>query len=164
MATTDSSPWYRQPWPWLLMAGPAAVIVAGAITIWLAVVSDDGIVASDYYKRGLNINKDLARIERARALGLEAEIRLRAGEARLRLRAGGALPASLELNLRHPTRAGMDRLLSATRVGDDYAVQPIPLPAGHWQLNIEDPAGTWRLSGTIIVPDKDVLTVATIRP
>ena len=146
------------------MAGPAAVIVAGAITIWLAVASDDGVVASDYYKRGLNINKDLARIEHARALGLEAEVRLRAGEASLRLRARGALPARLDLNLRHPTRAGMDRLLSATRVGDDYAVQPAPLPAGHWQIDIEDPARTWRLSGTIIVTDEDVPTVTSIKP
>ena len=25
-------PWYREPWPWLLMSGPAAVLVAGAAT------------------------------------------------------------------------------------------------------------------------------------
>ena len=35
-AALDTGPWYRQPWPWILMAGPAAVLVAGAITTWIA--------------------------------------------------------------------------------------------------------------------------------
>jgi hypothetical protein len=53
-------PWYREPWPWLLMAGPAAVIVAGVITTWIAFSTFDGLVAEDYYRRGLNINATLA--------------------------------------------------------------------------------------------------------
>jgi hypothetical protein len=40
-------PWYREPRPWILMAGPAAAVVAGAVTLWLALASADGIVA-DY--------------------------------------------------------------------------------------------------------------------
>ena len=31
-----AKPWYREPWPWIMMAGPAAVVVAGAVTMWLA--------------------------------------------------------------------------------------------------------------------------------
>ncbi|HSC95836.1 MAG TPA: FixH family protein, partial [Burkholderiales bacterium] len=44
-----TKPWYRERWPWLLMAGPAAVLVAGAATIWIAFASADGLVAEDYY-------------------------------------------------------------------------------------------------------------------
>ena len=44
-------PWYREPWPWLLMAGPATVLVAGAATTWIAFASADGLVAEDYYKQ-----------------------------------------------------------------------------------------------------------------
>ena len=51
--------WYREPWPWLLMMGPAIVIVAGFYTLWLAIQSNDGLVADDYYKRGLAINQTL---------------------------------------------------------------------------------------------------------
>lgn len=43
------SPWYREPWPWLLMAGPAVVVVAGFVTLWLAFNSDDGLVADDHH-------------------------------------------------------------------------------------------------------------------
>lgn len=31
-----SEPWYKHRWPWLLMAGPAIVVVACAFTIYLA--------------------------------------------------------------------------------------------------------------------------------
>ena len=64
-----AKPWYREPWPWILMAGPAAVIVAGAFTIWLAVASADGLVAEDYYRRGLEINRELKREPQARKPG-----------------------------------------------------------------------------------------------
>ncbi|MEQ1516273.1 MAG: FixH family protein, partial [Usitatibacteraceae bacterium] len=37
-------PWYRQRWPWLLMAGPAIVVVAGFVTLALAIQSSDGLV------------------------------------------------------------------------------------------------------------------------
>ena len=35
--TTKPDKWYRHPWPWLLMAGPAIVVVAGLYTLFLAV-------------------------------------------------------------------------------------------------------------------------------
>ena len=52
----------RERWPWLLMAGPAIVVVAGFVTLYIAVSTDDGVIAEDYYKRGLLINRALARV------------------------------------------------------------------------------------------------------
>ena len=57
----DSNPWYKEPWPWILMAGPAIVIVAGFVTAWLAIISNDGLVTDDYYKQGLALNQRLQR-------------------------------------------------------------------------------------------------------
>ena len=56
------------------MAGPAVVIVAGVITLWLAVRSSDGLVTDDYYKQGLAVNQVLERDHRAAALGLRADL------------------------------------------------------------------------------------------
>ena len=42
-----------------LAAGPAVVVVASLVSAWIAIRSDDGLVAEDYYKRGLLINKKL---------------------------------------------------------------------------------------------------------
>ena len=54
-------PWYRQRWPWLLVAGPSLVVVASLASAWIAVKSDDGVIAEDYYRQGLLINQKLAR-------------------------------------------------------------------------------------------------------
>src|SRR5690606_30434138 len=69
-----SKPWYREPWPWFLIAGPAVVVLAGVITTVLAVRSSDGVVADDYYKQGLGINRTLERDARAQALGIAATV------------------------------------------------------------------------------------------
>ena len=66
---TPTKPWYREPWPWLLMSGPAIVVVAGIITTVLAVRTHDGLVVDDYYKQGLAVNKDLSRDLAAKKIG-----------------------------------------------------------------------------------------------
>ncbi len=64
-ATTMSSPaqppqpWWRHGHVWLLIAGPATVIVAGIATLILAVRTSDPLVAQDYYRQGIEINKTL---------------------------------------------------------------------------------------------------------
>lgn len=37
-------PWYREPWPWVLIAIPALTVVACGITLWLAITRPDHLV------------------------------------------------------------------------------------------------------------------------
>ena len=137
-------PWYREPWPWLLMAGPAAVLVAGAATTWIAFASADGLVVEDYYKQGLGINRRLAREEAAQRSGISATIRIQ--QASLRVELQGAAPETLFVHLAHATRAGHDvRLRLAPGTDGVYAAELPPLPAGRWRAAIEDPHGVWRI-------------------
>ncbi len=143
-------PWHRQPWPWLLMLGPAIVVVAAFVTLWLAVRSDDGLVADDYYKKGLAINQVLERTQRAAALGITATVNVdAAGRARVALaadtQAPDAMPTALRLGVLHPTRAGHDLRGVVVRGPDgDYVGQlDAPLPPGHWRVVLETDA--WRL-------------------
>lgn len=53
----DAGPWWKEPWPWLLMAGPAIVIVACIATIALAVMHDDPPVSGPIVKRGLVVEQ-----------------------------------------------------------------------------------------------------------
>jgi uncharacterized protein len=139
-------PWYREPWPWILMAGPAAVIVAGAITIWLAVATSDGLVADDYYKRGLAINQELRRDQAAVERGITAAVERAGGVLRVRLLARGALPDVVFAQLVHPTRAGSDQRLRLPRVADGAYEAGLPaLSPGRWRVVIEDPRGEWRI-------------------
>lgn len=136
-------PWYREPWPWLLIAGPAAVLVAGAATTWIAFASADGLVAEDYYKQGMGINRRLAREEEARRLGISAEVRLAADSLEVRLH--GAAPEALFVHLAHATRAGHDVRLRLVRAGDAYQALLPALPPGRWRIAIDDPRGAWRV-------------------
>ncbi|MCK9508095.1 MAG: FixH family protein [Pigmentiphaga sp.] len=52
---TVSRPWYKEPWPWILMAGPAVVVVACVVTIYLSFAHADVPVAGPHVKRGLKV-------------------------------------------------------------------------------------------------------------
>ena len=136
--------WVREPWPWILMSGPAAVIVAGTATMWIAFASADGLVADDYYKRGLAINQVLAREDNARRLGVRA--RIESSHGRLRVTLAGAAPEALFAQLAHATRAGHDVRLRLAPVGAGVYEAELPqLPAGRWRLSLEDPRREWRV-------------------
>ena len=51
MKVTDAAdklrPWYKEPWPWVAIAIPAAAVIAGAITFYLAVSHPDYVVVED---------------------------------------------------------------------------------------------------------------------
>ena len=58
--TSDSKPWWQFGHVWLIISGPAVVIVAGFVTLVIAIRVPDPVLAEDYYRRGLDINKTLA--------------------------------------------------------------------------------------------------------
>lgn len=156
LATYIAKPWYREPWPWYLMAGPFIVIVAAVVTAWIAYSSSDGLVAEDYYKQGLAVNQTLARSREAVSLGLEVRARFTAEGVDLILRSvidGNFVPPmTLKLTLSHPTRAGLDQTVALNAANGRYAGK-LRLPAsGHWLVLVEDEARTWRLMGNVVLP------------
>ena len=144
-ALSATTPWFRQPWPWLLMGGPAVVVVAGLYTASLAWRSDDGLVADDYYKRGLAINQSLDRTTAAAARGLHATVRIADdGRVDVALQGRGAWPASVRLRLVHPTHAGADRVVELPATGEGHYAGDIDAFApGRWRIALEGDG--WKL-------------------
>jgi hypothetical protein len=139
-------PWYKQGYPWMLIAIPASAIVAGIATLIIAIVSYDGLVVDDYYRRGLEINRRLEREQRAVEMGIEMQAELSEGRLSLSLQAypGEGLPSTIKVLLAHATRAGLDRELLLEQNGyGTYAADIVPLPAGYWYLQVDGP--DWRL-------------------
>lgn len=132
------------------MAGPGIVIVAGVITTWLAVVSNDGLVTDDYYKQGLAVNQRLQRDHQAVELQLQADL-MRSGESlRLLISAKdiNAIPQAIVLRFAHPTQAGQDQSIEMKSIGQGFYEGKLAVPvAGRWHVMLEDPAGQWRLQG-----------------
>ncbi|WP_301102247.1 FixH family protein [Propionivibrio sp.] len=147
-----TQPWYRHSWPWILMAGPFIVVIAGLFTAYLAVKSNDGLVDGDYYKQGLAINKMNEREQKALSLGLQATLMQSADGAQIRalLHAGPGvvLPEVLKLHIVHPTRAGVDQnLLLRADGGGAYSGKLGALLVGRWHIALEDEKNEWRLTG-----------------
>ena len=58
-----TKPWYKEPWPWVLIAIPFSAVIMGVVLITLALESEDGLVVDDYYWKGKQINQVLEIIE-----------------------------------------------------------------------------------------------------
>lgn len=157
---TKSLAWYREPWPWIVMSGPAIVVVAGLATAVIAITTSDGLVADDYYKQGLTVNRVLAREKRAEALAVAASVQFNPARDRVQviLASHDALPATLKLALLHPTR-GDDRwvVMEPVSPGVYRGALAAPSPV-NYHLHLEDGAGSWRLSGRWR-PGDDVVTL-----
>jgi len=57
--TTDNPSWWRFGHVWLLIAGPALVIVAALVTAWIAISHPDPVLPSEEIRQGLEISKTL---------------------------------------------------------------------------------------------------------
>jgi hypothetical protein len=148
MIEATSRPWYREPWPWILMSGPAIVVVAGIITAAIAVTSFDGMVADDYYKQGLGINRLMARGANAKALGIAGSVQFSPDRDRVRVLLDGVLaPGALRMTLAHPTLPAEDQSIMLARVSPGVYEGAMRGPRGRTlHLAIEDTAGKWRLA------------------
>ena len=160
--STAVVPWFRQPLVWMVIAIPLSSVIMGVVIITLSVTSYDDLVADDYYKRGLRINRVLDRDAVALREGLEGRLELTSGAMLLRLESGElALPDSLDMRLSYATRAGLDRVVPLRRVGPgQYHGALEPLAPGRWYLEV----GTerWRITGTLN-PDRSTVLLAARR-
>jgi uncharacterized protein len=153
--------WYRSKWPWLLMAAPAFSVVGGIVVLGLALASNDGLVADDYYKRGLAINQTLALERHAAAGGYRAHLMFSAQRDRVRITLSGtSAPAALTLRLVHPTRAADDRIVQLTARAEYVYEGAIEASAAlRWRVSLEDPDHSWRLTGVWRVAAEPVLVL-----
>lgn len=154
-------PWYRQPYVWMLIAFPAAAVAAGVTTLIIAVKTYDGLVMDDYYKRGMEINRELDRDHAATARGLGVAVEFEPGAPRFRIVLAAdpeqTAPGELRVSFLHRTRAGFDRQVSALLQPGPAGITPFlyeaaapDLARGHWDVLIE--AADWRLLDSVTVP------------
>ena len=127
------------------MAGPFVVVEASVASAWIALASDDGLVADDYYKQGLLINRRLAAAVPARAQHPAATISFGAdGEVRVHIDQGTA-PARLRLSVKRPgehdfREVGLSMSAEGDWVGRDVTPSPgrliVKLESDRWELPV----------------------------
>jgi hypothetical protein len=156
MQREDTDPWYRQFWPWFIIALPATAVVAGLYTLWLAMQTSDSLVVQS--NDGLHIvtERNTAAEREASRLELSAHITIQSESGAVSVSLTGhpdvEYPDSLSLQLRHPTMASRDSHIELLRAMPDAAGNPawaghfVSLPTGRFYLTLSS-NNDWRLSG-----------------
>ncbi len=150
-------PWYKEPWPWFLMLGPAIVVVAGFFTYYLAVAYKDDMVVDDYYDEGKSITVLLAKEQLAVDNHMSVNIMMNEEGNHLRafVKSDKPLDDELELSIIHPAKGGMDQVVPLKLVDKNaqmYEADFKPLPAmNNWLVQVENKDKTWRIQDKWIV-------------
>jgi hypothetical protein len=146
----DSEPWYRQFWPWFLIALPGSVVIAAFATLYIANRHSDDLVADEYYKDGLAINQQLEKKELASRRDYAATLSID-GERIVAETRGINDYAMLRLQLSHPLEADRDFSLDLRRIAPYRFAAELPQPvASHWHWILDaGESGPWRLDGSL---------------
>jgi uncharacterized protein len=156
-------PWYRQFWPWFLIALPGTVVAASFVTLWLALSTPNPMVVDDYARIARSTELRLERDLAAAALGVRAEVRFIAGAnvVEVRLHPAAIGPESLELRLSHPLLEQRDQIVRLMRVPGGWSASLAP-PEGRWYLQLYPGDGSWRLSG-VLAGQRELLLAPPVR-
>jgi uncharacterized protein len=89
--------WYKEPWMLLVLGGPIVVVIAAIITGVIAWHGADKVVSKDYYRQGVNINKDLYRDAKASEYKIFATAKFdrSAGKISLHIEGATELPSAI---------------------------------------------------------------------
>ena len=156
----DIEPWYKQFWPWFIMALPGSVVVACMITIYIAIASNDGLVDDDYYKNGLAYNKIIESAENATSMGLAGEVLLNpdtnAFEIRLQSKHfDQQLEDKVNIIFAYATKDDLDMGIAVQHIGNGiFRGNYTKLIEGKWHIKIEPESKDWRIRGTLLYPSQ----------
>lgn len=156
MVREDTQPWYRQFWPWFIIALPAASVVGGLTTVWISMQTTDSLVVQSddgmqiVAERRLNAEQLAAELNLAALIDIDPD----SGAILAAMRSGDLdpAPAALQLEFSHPAFADRDQIIALNRAPPDEAGNPlwsghfVDIPDGRWYVTLQS-NDDWRLSG-----------------
>ncbi len=157
-------PWYKQFWPWFIFGLPACVVVASILTVIIAFQNQDSLVADNYYKEGLGINRLLAQDKAANRLELGAAVSIDSLIGELRVLMQGNVsqwPATIDMQWVHPTSKQRDFFVTLRRRSDGQYQGQLPQSvSGRWylQLSAAEPE-LWRIKSEVTLDGKQQFTL-----
>jgi len=159
--------WWREPIAWLVLGLPLATVVASVVMIRLA-LRDPADASGATTRRIAQMQiEDLSWDREAARRVVRAQLEADAvrGEIRVRLAPDSLQPTSLDLVMRHPTRAARDRTLSLARDGAQWRGHTTSWASTHaWELQLAAPSQRWRVAGRLAARDTQAVLAPRVAP
>ena len=164
---TDTRPWYRYRWPWILISMPAVSVVLGVILITTAINNPAILVVDDYYAEGRGINQSMALDDAAEQMQMSVNLAVADKRMTLQLTRAGAADTgedALRLFVYHVTDntrdAGFVLLPAVNTAGLFELAEPAELAVmlqildseTSWYLEVRGANNDWRLRQRITTP------------
>jgi hypothetical protein len=163
LVAENAKPWYREFWFWFVFSPLIYIIIMCSITVTIALKGADDVIIDNYYKEGRMINQALEQDQRARDLGLLADLRFdrTSGDVMISLTSAvgdtASLPDTILLMMGHPVKEEKDQIIHLKAIAPgqyrgtlatepQYSWYLTLYPIGDIALRKEAP---WTLSGEI---------------
>jgi uncharacterized protein len=156
--------WYRQTWPWVLIAIPLSAVLFGVVMVMAVVMHPDDVVVDDYYQDGMAINREFGWDREAKRLGVHGRW-LSSTTAGVSFRIDGADDSVVVVQFFHVTDSARDARLLLYPDGDGTYSTTLPMPVrldepGIWYVEMHGVDHSWRLRRRIETP----ITVLELEP
>lgn len=163
LVAENAKPWYREFWFWFVFSPLIYIIIMCSITVTIALKGADDVIIDNYYKEGRMINQALEQDQRARDLGLLADLRFdrTSGDVMISLTSAvgdtASLPDAILLMMGHPVKEEKDQIIHLKAIAPgQYRGTLATEPQYSWYLTLY-PIGDialrkqapWTLSGEI---------------
>lgn len=151
MSKRQAKPIWREPVVWVVVGLPLATLIAGAVTIGIAIKQPADSRSAEVSRIAQIQFEDQAADHRAAEHGLRATLHSNAasGTIELSIEPQELVGDALLLRLEHPLQAAKDRELPLRREGQRWIATTTPWGAQAWRVHLISDAGGWRLSGRL---------------
>ena len=154
MRTSQTTPWYKQFWPWFLISIPLASIILSSTMIHLAITTEHSLVVDEYYKEGKGINRQITKFQEAKVRGIKT--RLQFSDDSVTLTFVDGMPETgeaLKLDFHHVTLESKDFVVLLTQDAEgNYRANLEHDTTGKWRITLHPLNDQWRVMHTIALP------------
>ncbi|NDV91239.1 hypothetical protein GTH32_08615 [Alteromonas sp. 345S023] len=154
-----NTPWYKQFWPWFLIAVPVITLVMGGVLLKLAISTEDSLVVDDYYKEGKAINATLDKELVARKLNITTDLTVNDGSISVKFHSGIPQEGSaLKLNFYHVTLEERDTSLLLSRDANGIYRGSVDTPlTGKWRVSLTPIDESWKIQNIVLLPQSGAI-------
>lgn len=155
-----NTPWYKEPWAWLVFFLPLSAVIAGITTLIIANTDPDTLVAGDYYKKGKAINLEIGKVKLAQKLGIRFDLKLHNNELVIKPSGIEKKFPFLNIDLFHPTLEEHDISLKLTPdASGNFRHTFDKSVTGKWRITISSFQNEWKIQNNISLPQSEFIQI-----